>query len=304
MEQHELTDEELWNVIQIATGSEKAESFFELGRRAYEKGDPKSSLAFCEVALQEARSLEYGFESYLTGSILLGLSYSLRELQRHEEAAFAAEEAADKLGSHGDAERVHALINAGHFWYTAEKWSNSISCYGKAIAEINHDTDPELLSEVQAHHGFSLMQMSLWSQAIESFSSSLAFHSKSLNLAGMAQCEHEISHAYGKLNDWGSSFAHATSSLKHATQASNLTRIAWARLRLGQALKGLGKNEDALAQFTRAKTLMAESKCIGFLEMVRCDEEIIELLVVLNRADEANEIQRRLISVREILCDD
>ena len=98
MSNNEKQDEkELWQRIPNTQGTERAETFVALSHLAYDRGDHKASLALCESAREIYEQLGAETSTSALLHVYEGISWSLRKLDRDEEAAELALRAVDLL---------------------------------------------------------------------------------------------------------------------------------------------------------------------------------------------------------------
>ena len=91
MSNNEKQDEkELWQRIPNTEGTERAETFVALSHLAYDRGDHKASLALCESAREIYEQLGAETSTAALMHVYEGITWSLRKLDRDEEAAALA----------------------------------------------------------------------------------------------------------------------------------------------------------------------------------------------------------------------
>ncbi len=110
----DATEDELWEMLDEASGVDRARILHELGGRAFSDQEFEQSVALAESAAVQAR--EVGDE-LLTARSLFGQAAGLRRLGRTQELIEVAMEAADLLRANGEPEEIaecHGMV-AGAF---------------------------------------------------------------------------------------------------------------------------------------------------------------------------------------------
>jgi hypothetical protein len=108
----DATEDELWEMLDEASGVDRARILHELGGRAFSDQEFEQSVALAESAAVQAR--EVGDE-LLTARSLFGQAAGLRRLGRTKELIEVAMEAADLLRANGEPEEIaecHGMVAA------------------------------------------------------------------------------------------------------------------------------------------------------------------------------------------------
>ena len=122
MSKNEKQDEkELWQRIPNTEGTERAETFVALSHIAYDRGDHKAALALCESAREIYEQLGAEASTSALMHVYDGISWSLRKLDRDEEAAELALRAVDLLKDERPSDAADMMRDAGRFYFAAGK---------------------------------------------------------------------------------------------------------------------------------------------------------------------------------------
>ena len=109
-------EKELWKLIPSTQGADRAETYVELSHLAYDRGDHKAALALC----QSAREIYEGLTDFVGTTKMLhvyeGITWSLRRLDRDEEAAYVALDAVTLLKEDDPAAATEMFRDAGRFF--------------------------------------------------------------------------------------------------------------------------------------------------------------------------------------------
>lgn len=133
--EEESTEESLWAEFSKHDGALRADICVQLSQFAYQRDDYAEALSLCETALglYESFSDVACTEFMVQGHF--GIIYSLASLDRHREAAEAAERAVAVMRLVGPSEGAEILRYAGLAWYELEEYERSIQNYELALLE-------------------------------------------------------------------------------------------------------------------------------------------------------------------------
>ena len=305
MSKNEQQDEkELWQLIPNTEGTERAETFVALSHIAYDRGDHKASLALCESAREIYEQLGAEASTSALMHVYEGITWSLRKLDRDEEAAELALHAVDILKENNPMEAADMMRDAGRFYFAAEKYEKSLQCHKSAIAEVDPDTT-ELTMGIDSYNcGFALVKM-------EKYAESLSYMLDARNYLKIAKepekvyyCDEYLAVAYIELKNGVEATARAQKCLDFAQSAQNEPLETWARYRLGCAQVLIGEIDEGEDQLRQALKLNVKACDTDWELTIELEKEIANILVIKGRVAEANEIKRRIATLEETMKDE
>ena len=305
MSKNEQQDEkELWQLIPNTEGTERAETFVALSHIAYDRGDHKASLALCESAREIYEQLGAGASTSALMHVYEGITWSLRKLDRDEEAAELALHAVVILKENNPMEAADMMRDAGRFYFAAEKYEKSLQCHQNAIAEIDPDTT-ELTMGIDSYNcGFALVKMKRYAECLPYLLAARNHLKKAKEPEKVYYCDEYLAVAYIELNNGVEAITHAQKCLDFAQSAQNECLETWARYRLGcaQVLMGeINEGEDNLRQALGTNVNAGNTDWELAIEL---EKEIANILVIKGRVGEANEIKRRIATIEETMNDE
>ena len=305
MSNNEQQDEkELWQLILNTEGTERAETFVALSHIAYDRGDHKASLALCESAREIYEQLGAEASTSALMHVYEGITWSLRKLDRDEEAAELALHAVVILKENNPMEAADMMRDAGRFYFAAEKYEKSLQCHQNAIAEIDPDTT-ELTMGIDSYNcGFALVKMKRYAECLPYLLAARNYLKKAKEPEKVYYCDEYLAVAYIELNNGVEAITHAQKCLDFAQSAQNECLETWARYRLGCAQVLIGEINEGEDNLRQALGTNVNAGNTDWELAIELEKEIANILVIKGRVGEANEIKRRIATIEETMNDE
>lgn len=296
-------EKELWASIPSSNGVDRAESFVTLSHIAYERGDFKSALALCESAREIYESLRATVSTQALLHVYEGITWSLRRLDRDEEAAELALKAVDILKEDYPVEATDMLREAGRFFFNAGEYEKSLDCHIKAIAEIDLDLTDWTIAIDNYNVGYAYMKLKKYPEAITHLLKGREYFKKDKEPEKVYYCDEYLAATYIELKNGVEATVHAQKALDFAVTAQNQVLEKWSKYRLGCAKVLLGELEEAQALLNQA--LFLNTSCSTDWELaIKIEHEIAEILSAKGEAEQADEIRRRIKTLEETMDSD
>ena len=296
-------EKELWQSIPNTEGTERAETFVALSHIAYDRGDHKASLALCESAREIYEQLGAEASTSALMHVYEGITWSLRKLDRDEEAAELALHAVDILKENNPMEAADMMRDAGRFYFAAEKYEKSLQCHQNAIAEIDPDTT-ELTMGIDSYNcGFALVRMKRYAECLPYLLAARNYLKKAKEPEKVYYCDEYLAVAYIELNNGVEAITYAQKCLDFAKSAQNECLETWARYRLGCAQVLIGEINEGEDNLRQALDTNVHSNNTDWELAIELEREIANILVIKGRVAEANEIKRRIATIEETMND-
>ena len=296
----EASEDELWEMLDDATGVDRARILHELGGRAFAGEEFEQSVALAESAATQAR--EAGDE-LLTARSLFGQAAGLRRLGRTTELIDVAMEAADLLRANGEPAEIaecHGMVAA------------AFSDLGDDITALEHWSSAARLFESEEHLGEAgRMWMSLGealgrlgrqAEALEKFDHARGLFRRSDEPGAVPWADDRAAAALIDLGRVDEALERLRAALNVREAQRDTPRIAYAHYRLGWTLRLVGQFEEALSNLSMAAEMFDD---LDDLEgRARCDLEAANALTSLGQFDDADELYRRTRAVFDALGHD
>ena len=297
-------EKELWKKIPSTQGADRAEAFVELSHLAYDRGDHKSALALC----QSAREIYEGLTEFVGTSKLLhvyaGITWSLRRLDRDEEAAYVALDAVTLLKEEDPAGATEMFRDAGRFFYTAGEYQKSFDCHELALRDVNPDLSDVTIGVDYFNCGSSLVSLERYVDALPYLLTAREHYKKAKEPERVFCADEYLSIAYIKLENSVEAMIYAQKALDFAITAQNHFYETCARYRFGCALMLIGELDDAVDQLQQAITMNTNANNPDWQLAFDAETEVANIFITQGKVAEADEILRRLKNLQEVIGDD
>jgi tetratricopeptide (TPR) repeat protein len=120
----------------------------------------------------------------------------------------------------------------------------------------------------------------------------------------IARCDQKIASCYNELGDGEKALESARKSIDVFETAHDHRRETFALFEFGRAEILLGKLEDGLSTLDGVLQIVAEDEPKDFEFIIDIETRMATVMRQLGRMDEADEVERRLASVRDALITD
>ena len=296
----EATDDELWELLDDATGVDRARILHELGGRAFSSQEFEQSVALAESAAVQAR--ESGDE-LLTARSLFGQAAGLRRLGRTKELISVAMEAADLLRANGDPAEIaecHGIVasafsDLGDDTTALEHWSSAARLF-------ESEEQPIEAGRMWMSLGEALGRLGRHGDALETFDRARGLFRGSDEPGAVPWADDRAAAALIDLGRLDEALERLRAALNVREAQRDVPRIAYAHYRLGWTLRLVGQFEEALSNLSVAAELFDD---LDELEgRARCDLEAANALTSLGQFEEAEELYRRTRAVFDALGHD
>jgi len=297
-------EKELWKLIPSTQGADRAETFVQLSHLAYDRGDHKAALALC----QSAREIYEGLSDFVGTTKMLhvyeGITWSLRRLDRDEEAAYVALDAVTLLKEDDPAAATEMFRDAGRFFYAAGEFQKSLDCHELALGDVDPDISDITIGVDYANCGSSLVQLERYPEAIPHLLSARSYFKKAKEPERVYCTDEYLAIAYTHLENGVEALTYAQKCLDFAVTAQNTYYETWSRFRMGRALVLLGELDDAEEQLRQAISMNTSANPPDWELALDAELDVANILVTKGRVPEAEEIFRRLKNLQDVMGDE
>ena len=296
----EATEDELWEMLDEATGVDRARILHELGGRAFSDQEFEQSVALAESAAVQAR--ESGDE-LLTARSLFGQAAGLRRLGRTRELIDVAMEAADLLRANGEPAEIaecHGMVAAafsdlGEDTTALEHWSSAARLF-------ESEEHPSEAGRMWMSLGEALGRLGRHAEALEKIDHARALFRTSDEPGAVPWADDRAAAALIDLGRVDEALERLRAALNVREAQRDVPRIAYAHYRLGWTLRLVGQFEEALSHLSMAAEMFDD---LEELEgRARCDLEAANALTSLGQFEEADELYKRVRAVFDALGHD
>lgn len=297
----EEVENELWERVAQDEGSMRADSYVALARIAYTKGNFKESIAMCEVAREYFENNDAGDHQQEILDASVGISKSYEGLNKPLETAQALDKAIMVARTLELDTLDEMLRDQGRSWYSASEYEKSLVCHQEAI-EISKALLKEVSSGVDyLNLGMCFRQLRRFPEAIEVLRLAREYFKEDEEPSWVITVDGELTEVYVELENPVEIMYYGQRALDFHSLLRNYRHVWLLQYYLGVAHRLLGQDAEAIELFISAKDLSIE---MGYQEwefLIKVEKERAEMSLVAGKVSEANEIFRRIESVREIV---
>ncbi len=300
-QENEPNEKELWNLINETEGADRADTLLSLSYIANSKGDHKECLALCETAREIYEGLGAEASNATLAHIYNGISWSLKFLDRPAEAAAAADKASMLYREIGSVEMICTLRNEASFWYDAKDYEKALEYYRKALAEPNPDDNEFHTGRDYYNIGTSLLKLDNWQEALDNFLIARNIFKKERDPLQVAFCDEEIAYCYNKLGNPTEGEHYGLKALDFAKTAQDDEREFWACMRLGISYLKQEQWDKAMNYIRTSQRIILQCDSPNWKHVIYIEEKIAEILTAQGNTEEADEITRRIATIKETM---
>jgi len=301
IEENELSEKELWEILPAKQGEERADVLLALAKQAGFRSSNAEALALAESAQEIYQSLGATAADADIANAYTGIGYSLRKLNKTEEALEVLSKAVD-IYREDHFPFLDDLLRTQAIWYSdLGQWDKTLECHLEAARVNEIDGNQEWLAKSQFNVGIAYGHLKDFPQALKQYQIARKLFKELKMVPEVGRCDEMIAGAYVELGNW-------ELALEAGHRALDVARTLEWSVRLSQILFNLGKAHVLKEDFETAEVQLGEAldlakRCdeIDWDQVVLIEMEIISLLRVINRTSEADTREARIATIREIL---
>ena len=299
-----ITEEMLWEKIPQTTGIERANTYYELSARIYARGQYDEALALAESARDLYKEFDSSHAIEELAQAYSAIGYNLNQLKRIDEAANAMSQAVELLRKNKSPIALELACTLGEWWYSSKKYREVVETMNECAQE--HLVDGNELGAASDLHliGCAYRELGEFEASIEAFEEARGLYKKHKEVIHVARCDLKIASCFNKLGQGEKALDKARIALDVFETAHDNRRQVFTLFEYAKALELIGDSEEALATLDQVLTTASEDDPKDFEFIIEIESEIASILRSADRIDEAEEIERRLNSVRAILADE
>ena len=295
----ETEDQELWKQLPNTEGEERAELFIQLAQQAIYRSSGTEALALAEEAHEIYKAMGAKASSIAMANAITGIGYSLKELNRVDEATKALDGAIDLLRQSNHPFLIDTLRTKAS-WYGEEgNWQKALESYVEA-AQIN---EVDGISEFYARDLFSVAhcyhELGSWSEVITYGLKAREIYKEQKMVFEISWCDLNIADAHAELKDGEQAIFWGRKANDIATLRKDNEMICKSSFVMAKGYKVLEKYQDAENLLLAAQDLVAKSG--DWPQITKIEKELISIYRLTERNTEADEAERRLSTLTEVV---
>ncbi len=231
------------------------------------------------------------------------IGYNLNQLKRNSEAASAMSKAVDLLRESKSPLAIDLACTLGEWCFGAKDYEKTIECMRECVQEHLVDGNDSGAANDLHLIGCAHRELGQHELSRAAFREARALFKSLKEVINVARCDQKIAHALIELGLGEEALIAAQKSLDVFVTAHDHRRETYSLLELGKAQIMTGLEQDGLDTLERVLEIATESEWKDFDFIVEIERHIAGVLRDLGRLDEADEIERRLTSVTEVIED-
>jgi tetratricopeptide (TPR) repeat protein len=299
-----VTEEMLWDRIPEVDGEERASTYYELSARIYARGQYDEALALAETARDIYSTLGASASSEGLAQAYSAIGYNLNQLKRMDEAASAMSKAVEILRENKSPIALELACTLGEWWYTSKQYEKVVLTMGECAQE--HLVDGNEIGAANDLHliGCAERELKNYEKASAAFKEARILFKHNKEVIHVARCDQKMASCLIELNDGELALITARKALDVFETAHDHRRETFALFEYGKAQILLEKFDDGLATLEQVLAVVSDDEPRDFEFIIDVESRIAKIVRMQGRIDEADEIERRLKSVQEMLEDE
>lgn len=295
----ETEDQELWKQLPNTEGEERAELFIQLAQQAIYRSSGTEALALAEEAHEIYKAMGAKASSIAMANAITGIGYSLKELNRVDEATKALDGAIDLLRQSNHPFLIDTLRTKAS-WYGEEgNWQKALEGYVEAaqINEVDGNSEfyaRDLFSVAHCYH-----ELGSWSEVITYALKAREIFKEQKMVFEISWCDLNIADAHAELKDGEQAIFWGRKANDIATLRKDNEMICKSSFVMAKGYKVLEKYQDAENLLLAAQDLVAKSG--DWPQITKIEKELISIYRLTERNTEADEAERRLSTLTEVV---
>lgn len=295
-------EQELWAVTQKGIPIERARAYIELAELDRDKCKFKDAVALLEVAIEV---IESDSESDYARDLAQALYEKARCLDAlgEYEAEIEVIDKAIELAALYEVGDVGSLLRAaGRAFHALKDDESSIKAHQAAHEYPDPNVTEETLAIDHLNIGMSLGNLKLFDDAIKRLTIARSSFKKLKDPKWVAICDGELAEVYVHLNDPQSLEKHSKLALGTAEILQDRYRQWWLHYFLAVAKRLQGELDASLSHLETGRNLALLHGFDEFSYLVKVDWELVNIYRAQGLTQQAEEIERRVKNVEEILA--
>ncbi|MEY3736510.1 MAG: hypothetical protein RLZZ251_226 [Actinomycetota bacterium] len=271
----------------------------ELAKEAIYRSQGSEALALAEEAHQIYKSMGARASSVDMANAITGISFSLKELNRVDEAVKMIDGAIEILREGCYPFVVDTLRTKASWLSGIGQYEEAISVYLEVVAINEIDGEVEFFARDLLAVTFCYAKLGQWSEVIEHAAKARESFKKEKLVDEVAWCDMHVANAYAELGNVDFALDIGRRAYEIGDLRNNLALKCHSSLALGKAFVVQAKFEESERKLEEARHIASSSD--DWETIVRIEKEFINLYLVQGKVSAAEDVERRLKSLQEIV---
>ncbi len=294
----------LWERIPQVEGLDRANTYYELSARIYARGQYDEALALAETARDIYTELGNASPSEGLAQAYSAIGYNLNQLKRINEAANAMSKAVELLRESKSPLAIDLACTLGEWWFSYKEYAKTIECMTECVQEhLVEGNDSGAANDLHLV-GCAQIELKNFEKALDAFQEARKYFKGLKEVINVGRCDQKIAHCLIELGDGEAALSAAQKAVDVFVTAHDNHRETYSLLELGKAQILAGQEELGLDTLDRVLEIATESDSKDFEFIVEIERRMAVVLHQLGKDEEAEEIERRIKAVADIVEED
>ena len=294
----------LWERIPQVEGLDRANTYYELSARIYARGQYDEALALAETARDIYTELGNASPSEGLAQAYSAIGYNLNQLKRINEAANAMSKAVELLRESKSPLAIDLACTLGEWWFSSKEYAKTIECMTECVQEhLVEGNDSGAANDLHLV-GCAQIELKNFEKALDAFQEARKYFKGLKEVINVGRCDQKIAHCLIVLGDGEAALSAAQKAVDVFVTAHDNHRETYSLLELGKAQILAGQEELGLDTLDRVLEIATESDSKDFEFIVEIERRMAVVLHQLGKDEEAEEIERRIKAVADIVEED
>jgi len=291
----------LWERIPQVEGLDRANTYYELSARIYARGQYDEALALAETARDIYTELGNASPSEGLAQAYSAIGYNLNQLKRINEAANAMSKAVELLRESKSPLAIDLACTLGEWWFSSKEYAKTIECMTECVQEhLVEGNDSGAANDLHLV-GCAQIELKNFEKALDAFQEARKYFKGLKEVINVGRCDQKIAHCLIELGDGEAALSAAQKAVDVFVTAHDNHRETYSLLELGKAQILAGQEELGLDTLDRVLEIATESESKDFEFIVEIERRMAVVLHQLGKDEEAEEIERRIKAVADIV---
>ena len=299
-----MSEQEMWLALPSVEKEEKAELLISLARAASCRGSHGQSLELAQAALKVYEAMGAAASGVEIAGCHWGMGFALKALHQADEALEEIDKAI-ALYRECNYPFLDDVLRTRATWCSEMMdWDGTLAAHLEAIQlnEIEGNTEWEARSYLNA--GYAYIHMKKFHEALIAFQTARTKFAEVKMVPDVARADRWIADAYSEIGEAKLAYGHARKSMNVAELMQERLPIMFSEFALGKALLVGGELLDESE--THLNLAYTQAISVGANEMdwefiIKVQRERIKLLKLQDRGPEAEEIEKKIATVTEVI---
>jgi len=299
IDNRETEDQELWRQLPQSEGEERAELLIQLAQQAIYKSSGNEALALAEQAHEIYKAMGARASSVAMANAITGIGYSLRELNRVDEATKALDSAIDLLRENGYPFVVDTMRTKASWYCEMDRCEEAVATYLEIVRVNEVDGNDDFVARDLFAASGCLLELSRWQEALEMTLKVREFFKAEKMVFEVSWCDLNIALAHAELGD-------GQAALEWGKRANDIGTLRKDNEMLCKSNYAMARGNILLKQYAEAESMLLVAQDLvarsnDYTQVEKIEKALIEVYRATERDGEADEVERRLGTLKEIV---